>query len=527
MERIGMIVVHGVGEQGCFEHLEAIASNLYKALQAENRQPHIQIFPGGQASRGGATGTWKESPVCVRWKKESGEEIEASFWEVHWADLDLPRGVWNWLKLVGWALAMPGVRRFNPPAAPIPPLVFPGPLSRLEAMKVRLQLFAVSFLFFLILLSVDLLYFACRRFYFQAAWLSHIRGLIYDYLGDVKLYQDGFNREDEAIETVGERTRVAIQRRMMRVLTRVARKVACGKLDGYYILSHSLGTVVAFNTLMEHEWIWPHYLNEREYRGLPSAFKRTYVGATGSFRPSRPSWLGPTDAINRDVLFSGLRGWLTLGSPLDKFAALWPAIVPTHPAPIGRGVPWVNVADKQDIVAGPIDLFPGSTASPKRVGFLELQNIAWADQWTLLTAHTRYWKTDQTPGRLINRLLSWFEGGLATPFIPPQNRISPCCATALFCLACVGGGLLALVAAAFLFWSLGTGIAMTIQWVMSKWVMSHFAMASGVTTWLQQMGDTRFLDCLLPVSTVILITGAITIIACSLIRYVWEWWTWK
>ena len=78
----------------------------------------------------------------------------------------------------------------------------------------------------------------------------------------------------------------------------------------------------------------------------------------------------------RAKVFSCLRGLLTYGSPLDKFAAIWPARVPNN-----RGEPvfskdteWINIYDSTDPVAGNLDAFgqwpaePGQLA-PKNFGY--------------------------------------------------------------------------------------------------------------------------------------------------------------
>jgi hypothetical protein len=44
--------------------------------------------------------------------------------------------------------------------------------------------------------------------------------------------------------------------------------VATANYDRWYILAHSLGTVVAFNGLMTHAHSFPNYLDERRWRRL-------------------------------------------------------------------------------------------------------------------------------------------------------------------------------------------------------------------------------------------------------------------
>jgi hypothetical protein len=470
-KRIGILVVHGVGEQKRFAHLEEIASQFYKALGADTGR-HIQIFPGDQAMRGAETGTWEESPVRLRWKapksEEKDKEIEASFWEVHWADLDMPPGFVNWLRLIGWVLGMSGVRPFShmpgtKESSALPNMMSPPPQPNKLVWIVRIKLFFVSLLFFFLVLSIDLFYFVARRFSFQAAWLAEIRSIIYNYLGDVKLYQDRFDREDDAMETLGERTRVAIQRRMVRAMVRMATEVSEKRLEGYYIFAHSLGTVVAFNGLMQHELILPRYLNESEWNRLPGTFKKTVENPdTRDSRPCRPSWLDPGDAMNREQLLSGLRGFLTMGSPLDKFATLWPAIVPTNCNPIGVTVPWINVADPQDIVAGSLDLLQACGPSPNMGPLKQPQNIKWVGQkWFFWRAHTRYWKWEEGKNRLINCVIGWLETG---QFQSPKDTTDKKCAKTIYWGGMVSIGLLLWWITASLGWLLTAGVSAMLPW---------------------------------------------------------------
>ena len=303
----------------------------------------------------------------------------------------------------------------------------PRGLTWLELITVRAQLFGLSLLFLFMVMSVGLLYFLFTRFSSQARWFKLVLGVIYDYLGDVKLYQDWFLRTDN-LEAIGERSRVSIRRRMVRALLRMAADVEAEglsrKLDEYCILSHSLGTVVAFNALMELDVTLPNYLTREEWDGLPGMLKTRLQdrAAPPKEQPRRPPWLDRQDAINRTQLFAGLRGFVTLGSPLDKFAALWRIIVPINNDPIPGRVPWINVADCQDIVAGPLDLF----AQGPDVGGLRLQNVEWADQPTLVTAHTSYWKAGRRQERFINRFIAWLERSderREEPMADPEN----CC----------------------------------------------------------------------------------------------------
>ncbi len=519
VERIGVLVVHGVGEQGRFEFLEGIATNLFKALDRDKgNHAQLQLRQGDQEPRYTVQRSLRETPVLLRWQKTPKKYIELDFREVHWSDLDEKMNVWRWLKLVCWALGVPGVRRFRRScreSSVLPGMVTPKPLPWYQMLLARLQLFGISIIFFLMLISSDVLYWLLTRLSFKAAWVKQMRQLIYDYLGDVKLYQDWYCRKDNDMQVIGEKSRSAIRRRMVQALTQLATDVANGKLDGYYVFAHSLGTIVAFNGLMEHSHTLPNYLTAKEWQDLPDQFKdKVRVSKLEREMPRRPSWLAPTDAINRAELFAGLRGLLTMGSPLNKFAALWPAIVPVNTETLPGERPWINIADHQDIVASSITLLPG--ADQGDVGGLQLSNIDWADQLTLATAHTSYWKANSSKQRLINRLIPWLQG---QPLVEPKNKLPPFLAVVFYWLAMGGLGLIPLFGVAYLLWLLrqvGDIMQILVQAAVQKQAMSAWVAAlwQGLTaiefsTLLSRMVDILFI-------------GVIIVSVFAIIRNLWE-----
>jgi hypothetical protein len=197
-------------------------------------------------------------------------------------------------------------------------------------------------------------------------------------------------------------------------------------------MAHSLGTVVAYNALMDAEDILPNYLTHEEWtdRALQPFKKRVAPADECALpqEPRRPPWLAPGEGLERSLLFEHLEGFLTIGSPLNKFAALWPAIVPMHRDPVsGNSIPWVNVADAQDIVGGPLTLFangisPGSPPGTSWQG-LNIVDLACASANTPFTAHTSYWDPGKEQNRLVNRMIEWLEGTLvnATPMSAPSQ----------------------------------------------------------------------------------------------------------
>jgi hypothetical protein len=187
--------------------------------------------------------------------------------------------------------------------------------------------------------------------------------ILLQYLGDVKLYGQRRKRGNQPLSDIGTPPRFVIRRRFIRAMF----DTATGGYARWYVVAHSLGSVVALNGLVEPAHSLPNYLDERRWetwkstrpqreRRLPDDAKVTDVN---DMWPARPAWLDDRDAIDRQALFENFRGLLTYGSPLDKFAVLFPATVPLnrdmHVFP--KSSEWINVHDPTDLVAGSLDFF--------------------------------------------------------------------------------------------------------------------------------------------------------------------------
>ncbi len=539
-KRIGIVVIHGIGEQTRFEHLEAIAGNFFKALsQDPSRKPQIQIRRVDQAPLHASAESWRNAPAIVSWwSQETRRWIDAHFHEVTWADLDMPDTLSNWWRLVGWGLAMPGIKLVDSTPtfqARQQHVCLPVRLSVRQRFFVRLELFSVSLLFFLMLVSINMLSWVLRRLSIRFAPVERASEIIYDYLGDVKLYQDWAIRDD-GLEALGEKSRAAVQRRAVRALAAMAGEIQHKRLDEYYLFAHSLGTVIAFNALMELGVTLPNYFSEEEWAALPPALK-TQAGydAPDPQKPRRPYWLGKRDAIHRGAFFAGLQGLLTMGSPLNKFAAMWPAIVPVNREALAPPVPWVNVADRQDIVAGNrISLFrsfddraPALTlgGAPDDIAGLRLRNVSWADRFTIVTALTSYWKADftpphplgrlrgrltgQHPRRLMNRLIPWLETGDGGRFEPPDDRMPPWLAMALYLVSLTAMGLLLAFMPAFLLRWMG------ILWSGGDAAIQYSLWGAVIETIAHPLLLIRHMG-------LVIAAGVLAITICSVVRYAWE-----
>src|ERR1700761_6926929 len=106
---------------------------------------------------------------------------------------------------------------------------------------------------------------------------------------------------------------------------------------------------------MEIERSLPNYL-DRACWSSPEANQLRGKSAdsfeTNGMLPNRPLWLDNRDIIRRDALFARFRGILTYGSPLERFCALWSAMVPINKTEdvFAAGAEWINVYDPTDPV---------------------------------------------------------------------------------------------------------------------------------------------------------------------------------
>ena len=84
--------------------------------------------------------------------------------------------------------------------------------------------------------------------------------------------------------------------------------------------------------------------------------------------------------MDREELFSKLRGFVTYGCPLDKFAFLWPSIVPINKqnAVFSNKFEWINIYDHTDPVADRLRWFSSAFGDKKGP-----KNLAYKSHWAL------------------------------------------------------------------------------------------------------------------------------------------------
>ncbi len=251
-----MILVHGIGEQRRFEHLSGEVRNLIAVLKAEQKiNPSLRITVQTTTTRDSEvlakreTGLAEEQApvrIDIQCNDKSGESVRKTLHihEVWWADLDDKATLHNRIRFWFWGLGMWGAKRFTKPQRPgssgeMKPPNFPpfpgGEIAR--CIVARLRLFGFSLVFLLSMTTFTFLNFVLR-----ALKLGQIPGvdLPYQYLGDIKLYQDRQRGSQGPLTDMGLPPRIAIRRRMVNTLVTVFKQ----DYDRWYVLAHSLGLPV-------------------------------------------------------------------------------------------------------------------------------------------------------------------------------------------------------------------------------------------------------------------------------------------
>src|SRR5690606_363374 len=106
-------------------------------------------------------------------------------------------------------------------------------------------------------------------------------------------------------------------RRVVRALVRTAQEMETPAADGiawdgYYIFSHSLGSVAVFNAFMEPETALPNYLHQEDWEALPDAAKDLHAMPAAVQTPERPTWLPASGGLRRDWLFGRCLGFVSV-----------------------------------------------------------------------------------------------------------------------------------------------------------------------------------------------------------------------
>jgi hypothetical protein len=387
-EKIGLLFVHGMGEQKRWDHLTSSVIELAELMRHGGGEPIVSVIdrtadwdlPPGAAHPAGL------APVTLIYTFSDwpgpGEPpfrrtIVYECFETFWADLGTRTGVMDTVGFWLWGLGQwsaPVYRDLDAsgvqPGTGVAkmPVSVAGKLLAEPWARLQLLMAAVAAVFLVCTWSL------AKRVVGAVIGKVPVPALLVSYIGDVRAYEARATPGGSNLSDPGHPRRVGARRRMV---TEMVAMGAREDLNGWYVLAHSLGTILAYNGLTETGHALPNYLSKGQWDALPPELKRDDGIRTRqdlhAMMPSRPPWLGAKDAINRPLLFRNLRGFLTYGSPLDKFAGLWPRIVATavdrtDGKPTFAKCQWVNLAAPTDPVAGWLDGFPAQEEADRFYG---------------------------------------------------------------------------------------------------------------------------------------------------------------
>jgi len=398
-------------------------------------QTSVDISPSGGAAFGAEQDSWNGGPeptltVTVDHDLNGAtERTQLLVHEVWWADVNEPYSIAKQVRFWFWGLAMWAV----PARAQADRL---GSAARVRAPVVtqrwwtwdRLRLWMVGVFFVLLGYSVGTISFLLTRL--LNLQTPNILKTITNFISGVKLYNQKhrfgagvISKHEEFLDAIDEPPRVSIRRRMIRTIA----DAACAGYDRWYILAHSQGTVVAFNGLMETAYAWPGYLDELRWQKL-KYYRMAGPAATGAALPGppnlprRPAWAADNEIVYRSRIFDRCRGFLTYGSPLQKFAGLWPALVPISRENAGMNtMEWINVFDPIDPVSGELKAFQSQPA----VCCPQARDVGYSAYWVLMLAHLHYLTHRAEPTKpaddVATRTIRWMIVRKNATFGPPPN----------------------------------------------------------------------------------------------------------
>ncbi|EAZ94180.1 hypothetical protein [Crocosphaera chwakensis] len=433
--KVGILVVHGIGEQKKFETVEEIVRDMATALKADNKKNlkvRIIINDQNTGAYGASQQTWQaddKEPLIIEVKDKNDQITELAFSEVWWADLGDPDSLKTELGFWAWGLSLWSRKQYSNPNLATsdkvrPPEDMQGNRPKMD-LKGRLSFFWVSLVILLVLPVLSFLSVILRK----VLGFDLRPDILVQYLGDVKLYQEGKRTGKGPLVDLGQPPRVSVRRRMVKGLVNMSLR----NYDRWYVLSHSLGTLVAFNGLMETEEALPNYLSQelwKKWKNRPDfQTQKAAKGLTSeeeeNMFPSRPAWLNNNDIVSRSELFKNLQGFVTYGSPLSKFGVVWPAIVPVNKDSniFNSKFQWLNIYDPTDPVAGRSALFNFKTNENKQ----QPKEIAYKAEGIHLLSHIKY--LNYKPSRktpLIKQLADWIlEGNSFQPGKPSLGWPQP------------------------------------------------------------------------------------------------------
>ena len=389
-ERIGVLLVHGIGTNTPNQFLVDQTRKIVAAMGEEVAAITVVSEPPiGNKVPDKYVVDYAANVVKVEAKTKgpNPSRLQLEFNEVYWADLGEKPTLVNQVKFWFWALSMWALAARDYSRLPGSKDMYQPNGGRLRWWD-RLILGAYGVLFLLGSSTIGLLNVIADRLKLPRVPISDI---LTAYLGDVMLYSQTAGDDDPAVSDLAQPPRVAIRARMVDALVQFAMRK---DFDRWYVLSHSQGTVLAYNGLMETAGALPNYLSQARWKmaqasGLQEDQSKNVPEL---MLPRRPTWLKRKQGISREVLFKRLGGFLTYGSAIGKFHAMWPIIVPANAEKgtvFESRFQWINVFDPTDPVSGPLSAYARNASAGHDAGWID-RSIPYKAGPIWLLSHLQY-----------------------------------------------------------------------------------------------------------------------------------------
>jgi hypothetical protein len=402
-QRIGLLLVHGVGDQGRFEHLQNVAEQIIGTLVATHGLDAVDVIMPGVSG----------APLSIMIREGNGKTDQLDIHEMWWRDLGQRQTTWAILRFWWWAASLAGTRGYFAG----PPEGYDNPSNSLGAprkivWRERFKLFFTITYCFILLAPINLVI-SFTHFLPGVRRIQFVHS-VFTHLSSVQMYQEKLTSQRGTLVDYDHPRRVSIQRRFAEILVTMAEI----GYDRWYIAGHSLGSVIALKGLMYNDRAFAKMLNfNRWHHAAFQRFKGVDHRSCGSLRdePRTPSWLLPEDAVKTEDIFLRLRGLITYGSPLEMFANVWPAIVHVKKrVSVPREFEWINIFDPVDVVASPLSSFAFQDESGQTI---RPTNVSCKASSLITSAHVKYWSA-RRPLReegLLATVLDWILSGSEFP----------------------------------------------------------------------------------------------------------------
>ena len=384
-ERIAVLLVHGIGDQARHEHLQSMAKHFVDIFANMHGEANVSVemFPGAEGMN---------TPLSILLGRDDGKQTCIDFHECWWRDLGDQQKVSRVLAFWAWALSLFGTPgAFHADTASLFHPAREGKQRVRVGIVGRVELFFKTTYFFLLLYPMWLV----TKVVSIIPGLGNIRFFraVFAYLSSVKLYQEWPAKFRGTLVDFDQPRRISIARRVVTSMQQVATQ----GYDRWYVMAHSLGSVIAYKALTTNGNALACLLTKNQWENdRTEDLKTTVVLTDGDLahpeQPKTPMWLGREDAIDRKRLFAHFRGFITWGSPLETFAQTWPAIMPViSEDPFSEAFEWLNFYDPVDVVASPLCSFStrAQTLSPNK---LRPKNIPCRSSLSIASAHTAYFR---------------------------------------------------------------------------------------------------------------------------------------